>query len=116
MVTLALAWFVVVGQQPAQVGTAVTGAGQHVEDHLVGDVEAGVQRLGTAADHLVERLLVPVGVAPLRWFLLYQLLLPGRVGCHLGLGSAVLDPVHGSLGPDVPFVVEASATGTPRDL
>ncbi len=79
-------------------------------------VEAGDERLGRSVDQLLEGLLVPVGVAPLRGLLPHQLLLLAGVGGHLGVGPQVLDPVHRRLHPDVALVIEALPAGPPGDL
>ena len=113
---MALPGFVVVHQQPAQVAAAIAGPGQDVQDHLVVHVEAGRERLRRPADQLLEGLLVPVGVAPLRWLLTHRLLLLAGVGSQLGVGPQVLDPVHRCLYPDVALVVEALPARPPGDL
>jgi len=82
----------------------------------VGDVEAGLQRLGSADDEPVEGLLVPMGVPAVGRLLLDQLLLPARIGGDLLLGPPVLDPVGRGLYPYVALVVEAPSARPPGDL
>ena len=116
MAALAVAGLVVVQQEAPEVPAAVPGTGQHVEHHLVGDFERGREWLGRPGDQPVERLHVPVGVAPFRRLLPHQLFPLGGVGNRLGLSPPVFDPVHRCLDPHVALVVEAPSPGPPGDL
>ncbi len=88
---------------------------EQAHHHLVVDPEVRPQRFGLAADELVERVLRPVGVAPLGLLLLDDLLLAGGRGGLLVV-SLVLHDVRWRLDPHVAAVVESLAPGPPGDL
>ena len=84
----------------------VAGAGDHVEQHRVADVEARRQRLGVGRDQPLERLLAPGDEAVGRLLALYPSQLD-RVVARLGDPPGVLDLVLRSLHDDGPDGVEA---------
>ena len=106
-----------VGEQDLLHRTApVAGPVEHVHQHVMAYVEAGVQRLRVAFDEFGEGFFAPVGVAPFGWFLLDQLLLFLRVVRGFLFGLDVLDNMSWRLGPHIADIVEALTSGTACDL
>ena len=116
MSALALSRLMIGKQDVLHCCAPVAGAIEHVHEHVVAHIEAGIQRLGITVDELGEGIFAPMGVAAFGWLLLDELLLFLRVVLRLFLGLYVLDHVGRSLGPDIADVVKPLTPGAPCDL
>ncbi len=96
--------------QPLHGPAAVALAGEHIEQHAVGYLEAGHQPLGLGDEEALEGLFVPVHEVAVRGLALHELL-PGLQG-QLG----VLDGILRGLGHHPAQVVEALAACPSGDL
>ena len=108
-------WFVVVGQEVLHPGAPVSGPVEHLEQHGVGDLEAGSQRLGLGRHKTVESALVPVDKT-LGRFGFYDFAPFGGVVSGAGKRPVVLADVLGCLDDDAAGAVVAGAPGAPGHL
>ena len=106
---------VVIGEQVAHRGERVAGAGDDVQHHGVGDLEARGQRLGVGRDEPLERRLPP-GHEALRRLLAHHLAPCLRVIAGLGQGLLVLHHVLGGLDHDSAGRVVTGPAGPAGDL
>ena len=104
---------VVVGQQAFHGAATVPGTVEHLEQHGVGDLEAGRQGFGRRGHETVERALVPVHET-LGRLGFYHFAPLGRVVPGAGQGPVVLAHVLGRLGDDAAGGIEAGAARPPR--
>ncbi len=119
MAALSLAGVVIIGQELANGGAAVSGPIEQGQHHLMVDAKRGGQRFRLSADELLEGVFAPVGVAAIRGLLLDHLLLLFSAGgglAGLGLGSLVLHDVRWGLHPDIAHRVETLPPGPSGDL
>ena len=112
---LGRAVLVVVGQQVPHGGERVARPGDHVQQHGVGDREAGRQRLGIGRDQPLEGRLAP-GHEALRRLLADHLAPLLRVVAGLGQRLLVLDHVLGGLHHDPARRVEPGPARPAGDL
>lgn len=92
--------------------TAVGGPAQHIEEHAVGDLEAGDESFRCGGLKARERVEIPADETLLRLPALELLSIPFRFFLEL----QILDDVFGCLGDDPAAVIEALAAGAPGDL